>query len=136
MSKRILIIDDSDDIRMGLRDQLRRIGFEVMEENNGRSGLSRIVLLQSKGIPLHGILLDLQMPLLDGLSVLRELHERGSEIPVIVMSALEEKHCLDECLALGARDFLGKPFDRAEVQEVCIRHFGIGSLGAQKEKKF
>lgn len=132
MQKRILLLDDSEDIRIVVSARLRRMGFDVLEENNGHSGLSRIALLQARGIPLHGILLDLEMPFLDGLSVLQELHDRRSNIPVVVMSALEERDYRDKCLALGARDYLAKPFQGEDLQEVCLRAFGIGIVDVPK----
>lgn len=136
MPKRILIIDDSEDIRIALSDRLRRMGCDVLEENNGHSGLSRIGLLQTCGIRLHGILLDLEMPLLDGLSVLQELHDGRSQIPVVVMTASREPGIREKCLMLGAHDYLAKPFHREALQGVCLRVFGIGSTNEPETSGF
>ncbi len=133
MPKRILVIDDSEDLRIVVSDRLRRMGFEVLAESNGLEGLSRILLMWDQGRPLHGILLDLDMPFLDGIAVLQELRARRLQILVVVMTASQEPGEREKCLALGAHDYLAKPFHGEDLQEVCLRIFGIGILDEPKE---
>ncbi len=120
--KRILVVDDDDDIRIALRDRLVSMGFDVLTENNGHSALSRIAL-EAPRSPIQGVLLDLQMPVFDGIAVLRELHECHREIPVIVMSASGDRAQLHEALQLGACSYLVKPFDNQRAWEQVNKLF-------------
>ena len=122
MSFRILVVDDDEDTCMALRDRLLSMGFDVVTENNGHSALSRIAL-EARRAPIQGLLLDLQMPLLDGIAVLRELQERYSAIPIIMMSATTDRDLPKKTLKLGARAYLVKPFDNGLLREQCLRVF-------------
>ena len=119
---RILVVDDNEDTCMALRDRLLSMGFDVVTENNGHAALSRIAL-EARRAPIQGLLLDLQMPVLDGIAVLRELQERDSSIPTIVMSATTDRGLLKKTLKLGARAYLVKPFDNGLLREQCLRVF-------------
>ena len=119
---RILVVDDNEDTCMALRDRLLSMGFDVVTENNGHAALSRIAL-EARRAPIQGLLLDLQMPVLDGIAVLRELEERYSAIPTIVMSATSNRGLLKKTLKLGARAYLVKPFDHELLREQCLRVF-------------
>ena len=91
MAKRILVVEDDWDIRLALRDRLQSMGFDVVTEDNGQSALSRITLEAPRSL-IHGVLLDLHLPIVDGITVLRELRDRHPQIPVIVMSATTIRH--------------------------------------------
>ena len=119
---RILVVDDNEDTCTALRDRLLSMGFDVVTENNGHAALSRIAL-EARRAPIQGLLLDLQMPVLDGIAVLRELEERYSAIPTIVMSATTNRSLLKKTLKLGARAYLVKPFDNGLLREQCLRVF-------------
>jgi CheY-like chemotaxis protein len=122
MPKKILVVDDDEDTRMALRDRLLSMGYDVVTENNGHSALSRIAL-EARRVPVQGILLDLQMPMFDGMAVLRELQERHREIPIIIMSATADMELLKRSLKLGARGYLTKPLDNRRLRELCLRVF-------------
>jgi len=122
MPKKLLIVDDDDDTRIVLRDRLLSMGFEVVTENNGHSALSRIDLEARQG-PIQGILLDLQMPMLDGMAVLGEIQKYHREIPVIMMSATADFGQLKKTLDVGARGYLIKPLDNQLLREQCLRIF-------------
>jgi CheY-like chemotaxis protein len=119
---RILVVDDDEDTLMALRDRLLSMGFDVVIENNGHSALSRIAL-EARRAPIQGLLLDLQMPVLDGIAVLRELQQRYRAIPVILMSATTDRDLLKKTLELGARAYLVKPFNNGLLREQCLRVF-------------
>ena len=81
-AERILIIEDEDLIRLSLRTRLEREGYSVEEAPNGATGLRLI-----EENPPDLILLDHRLPDHDGLSILRELHQRRPDIVVILMTA-------------------------------------------------
>lgn len=105
---RVLVVDDDEGNRLLLERHVRRLGHEVFCATNGQEALE---LLQRS--PLDLILLDIQMPVLDGqqtLEVLRVTPELR-RIPVIVLSASREINRVARCIELGAEDYLPKPFN-------------------------
>ena len=100
----ILIIEDSSFTRRKLAKTLEDAGCEVWEASNGSEGLARI----HEEAP-DCIILDLLMPEMDGLAVLKALQQEGSLVPVLVLSADVQETTRAKCLELGAVDFLEKP---------------------------
>lgn len=121
-ARRIVIIDDDRDVRALLCECLSALGFEVTQAENGHTGLARIAFHTWRN-SIHGILLDLHMPVLSGMAVLQELRERHTELPVIVMSDADDIGALREAIRLGAREYLLKPFDHELLKQKCLRLF-------------
>ncbi len=109
MAKRILIIEDEPELVRVLRDYLERAGFEVEAAHDGVAGVS---LYQHKRPDL--VLLDLNLPGMDGLDVARELR-RHSEVPIVMVTARVEETDRLIGLELGADDYISKPFSPREV---------------------
>jgi adenylate cyclase len=105
---RILIVDDNASNRDLLGRQLARAGHTVGEAEGGRAALAK---LESESFDL--ILLDMMMPDISGYEVLCQLKAQGStaEIPVIMISALDDLDSVTRCIEAGAVDYLLKPFD-------------------------
>lgn len=105
---RILVVDDNRTSRDLLVRQLQRHGHEITAVSSGPEALA--ALLQSRQ---DVVLLDVLMPKLDGFQVLERIKADPSlrEIPVIVISALNEVPSVVRCLEIGAEDYLFKPFD-------------------------
>ena len=101
----VLVVDDDPDILEAVCDILEGEGYRVARARNGREALER--LDEEKPIL---ILLDLMMPVMDGLAFARALRgrERDRSIPIVVISADGDPQ---KAAALGARGFLAKPFD-------------------------
>jgi adenylate cyclase len=115
----ILVVDDNGLNRDLLCRQLARSGFTVASANGGAEALQR---LRTGSWDL--VLLDVMMPDIDGLEVLEriQLDERLNQVPVIMISALDEIDSVVRCLEMGAIDYLTKPFDpvllRARISAV------------------
>lgn len=103
--KKILIVDDEPNIRELFVDTLSPHGFECITARNGLEGLN-LILTASPDL----VLLDLRMPDMDGLAMLRELRKKngGEKIPVIILSTLNDEKSVSEALQLGVSDFLEK----------------------------
>lgn len=112
MDASVLIIDDEAQIRRFLGISLRAQGYEVLEAENGASGLE---MLASRGA--DAVILDLGLPDLDGHEVLRELRA-WSSVPVIVLSVRSGEAEKVKALDAGANDYVTKPFG---VQELSAR---------------
>ena len=117
--KRVLLVDDEDRIVNFLALKLKVSGYQVVCASDGEKGLE---LARSTNPDI--ILLDVIMPGIDGLEVLRRLR-KFSDVPVIILSAKER--ISEEVLALGANAFMSKPFNpddliskvRALLQPTC-----------------
>ncbi len=110
----ILAVDDNRVSRLKLARTLEGGGYSVSQADGGRTALD---MLQSKAFDL--VLLDLVMPEVDGFQVLREMKDDADlqNIPVIVISGLEDMDSVDRCLAAGADEFLSKPVDPTVLQD-------------------
>jgi len=109
---RILVADDSLVVRAVLRDQLEREGYEVFEATDGPSALT-----QTAAIRPDAILLDIEMPGLDGHQVLVRLKhdEHLQDIPVVFLTGRTTTDEMVAGLRAGAHDYLRKPFEPAEL---------------------
>jgi CheY-like chemotaxis protein len=104
----LLVVDDNEANRDMLSRRLARLGYTVALAEDGRTALAR---LREGSFDL--MLLDIMMPDMDGYQVLQQVKadERLRDLPVIVLSALDETASAVRCIELGAEDYLPKPFD-------------------------
>jgi len=107
---KVLVVEDDAAIRRGLVDALRFAGYAPIEAADGRAGLDAAL---GSGCDL--VLLDLLMPRLDGLAVLRELRLARPALPVIILTAKGEERDRVEGLRAGADDYVVKPFSATEL---------------------
>ena len=123
MSPRILLVEDTPDIALWLGTALRQGGMQVVFATDGHAADQ---CLQ----PHHGfdaVLLDLQLPGQDGLSVLQALRGRGDAVPVLILTARASVPDRVLGLNMGADDYLPKPFDLSELEarlQVLMRRQG------------
>jgi two-component system response regulator MtrA len=108
--KRILVIEDHQDLAFGLETALENEGFAVELASDGTAGLARA---RGNGIDL--IVLDLMLPGLDGYRVLRTLRGEGIEVPVLVLTAKGEEANKVQAFSIGADDYVTKPFGTLEL---------------------
>jgi len=105
----IMVVDDEQAILRLLKSTLESEGYDVGVADNGKSALD---LLEEHTPDL--VILDIMMPGLDGFQVL-DLIRRRSNVPVIMLTANREAATLRDTLALGADDYVRKPFHRGEL---------------------
>jgi sigma-B regulation protein RsbU (phosphoserine phosphatase) len=120
----LLVVDDNEDNRYTLTRRLKREGYtDLTTANDGREALA---LLQSRAFDL--VLLDIMMPEMNGFQVLEHLKadEKLRDLPVIMISALDEIESVIRCVELGAEDYLAKPFNPTLLRT---------RVGASLEKK-
>lgn len=108
-AKKILIVEDTAPIRMLLKHILHKEGAEILEASHGGEAM---VMLEKNEIDL--IILDIMMPVMNGIEFLDQARGKISEknIPVLMLSALEDQAKIITCIELGAKDYLLKPIDR------------------------
>jgi two-component system KDP operon response regulator KdpE len=107
---RVLIVDDEPAILRFLRTGLATQGFAIMEAEGGAAALA---ISGREGMDL--IVLDLGLPDMDGLDVIRSLRDQGSTVPIIVLSSRDDEGTKVAALDLGADDFVTKPFGIDEL---------------------
>jgi len=114
-TRRVLIVDDEADVRKTLTDIVRAMRYaeplEIEAVPDGREGLDAVVRQRP-----DVVLLDLQMPRMDGLALLKQIREIEPRLPVIVISATQENKMSSEALRHGAVAYLPKPFDPRHVE--------------------
>jgi DNA-binding response OmpR family regulator len=107
---RILIVEDDKEIREGVEIYLRNQGYEVYQASNGAEGLK--VIEQQE---LHLAIVDIMMPVMDGVTMLMKLRSMNYEFPVIMLSAKSEEVDKIMGLNMGADDYVTKPFTPLEL---------------------
>ncbi|MBN1631499.1 MAG: response regulator transcription factor [Thermoleophilia bacterium] len=104
--KRILLVEDDATISDLLAYNLRRAGYEVLQEHNGRAGLDTALKH-----PVDLVLMDLMLPGLDGMTASKEISRRKPDLPIIMLTARSERETMLEGFESGADDYITKPFD-------------------------
>lgn len=121
---RLLVVEDDPALAQALALGLSRRGFNVAQSTNGVNALERAC-----GERFAAMVLDLTLPELDGLDVLREMRARGVGTPVIVLTARGTVGDRIQGLRLGADDYLPKPFDLDELEARLLALLRRGRVG-------
>lgn len=112
MTGRVLVVDDDCDVVEILREFLSAKGYEVLTANDGAEALRKV-----KEERPHLILLDIQMPRMDGLEVLRQLRQIDQEVGVIMITGVNEQEIARKAMELGAFDYIMKPLDLPYLEQ-------------------
>ena len=113
---KILIADDSKLLRKQLREELEALDCEVIETENGKEAIT-----ESLSDRPDGVILDIVMPEINGIEVLRVIKELDDTIPVIMLSSAGTPEKLMETLKLGALDFVQKPYTPEQIEKAIAR---------------
>ena len=112
----ILIVDDEKPARYGMNRALARPEYEIQEATDGQAALAAI----RTGVP-DLVFLDLNMPGLDGLGVLRELGQSRGRCEIIIVTANDRVATAVECMRLGAADYINKPYEVEQLRAIARR---------------
>ena len=126
---RVLIVDDEQSIQIGSERILSRMGCQVLTASRGEEGLD----ILSKE-PVAIVLLDMKMPGMDGMEVLREIKKRHKGILVIVITGYATVETAIEAMKNGAYDFIPKPFEPDQLRIVVNRAIERLRLTLEAEK--
>ena len=129
MSKKILVIEDDQSMRWVLDKSLSREGYSVTSVPDGRSGISAAF-----EVAPDLVILDILMPDIDGLTVLRKIKESHPQLPVLIITAQNIMTHAVEAMRRGAYDYLPKPFDIAVLLERVDRGLAqVEAVGSMRE---
>jgi two-component system chemotaxis response regulator CheY len=107
MQKKILVVDDSESIRMLVSTILENAGFEVARAVDGKDALDVL-----EGNSFHLIITDLNMPLMDGISLIQEVRttQRHNRVPILMLTTESQTSFKDQARSAGATGWIVKPF--------------------------
>ena len=111
--KTVLVVDDEKNIRLTFSETMTQMGFDTRTASNGEEALTKI-----QGAEFDLVLLDLRMPGMDGIEVLRRIRERYPKVRVIMITAHGTVESAVEAMKFGAVDFIQKPCTPDEIREL------------------
>ncbi len=112
---RVLIVDDRRDVRFISQHFLEKAGATVTSAEDGKQAIATALAARDAGEPFDLIVMDMQMPVVDGLQATSQLRAAGIDVPIIALTADAMKGDRERCLAGGCDDYLSKPIDRAKL---------------------
>lgn len=104
--KKILVVDDEIIIRDLLEDFLGRKGYDVYTASDGRAAIAKV-----KEIKPHIVLLDIKMPVMDGIEALEEIRKIDPKVGVIMITGVLDERLGKKAMRLGASDYITKPLN-------------------------
>ena len=112
---RVMVVEDSRPTRAILRQFLEALGYEVVEAADGAGALAQI----EQASPLAAVLVDWNMPVMDGCELVRQLRARPAyaRLPIMMVTTENQLEQVANALEAGANEFLMKPFDQRALQE-------------------
>lgn len=111
----VLVVDDEESIRVSLT---RLLGFLGLQTLTACGGLEALSLLERHRGEVRVILTDINMPMMDGVSLVRELHRLGQGIPIIAMTGLHAEERQNQLREMGVTLHVSKPFTVSDIAEV------------------
>lgn len=107
---KVLIVDDSEDMRVILSSVLRKMGYKILTAHNGADAVDQV----GKELP-DIVIMDIKMPVMDGFEAMKLMKKRFQSLPIILMTAFAEIETAVQAVKLGAYDYITKPFDNEKI---------------------
>jgi len=121
---KILLAEDTIDNQRLFTLQIKRMGAELTIANNGAEAVEA---MQAQTFDL--VLMDMQMPVMDGLEAVRQIRALGFTTPIIALTANAIKEFRDTCIAAGCNDYLSKPVDWEQFRDILCAQLGVKQEG-------
>ncbi len=131
----ILLVEDVPDVRKVICAVLDRIGLKTDIAENGRVACDMATSSLTKGCPYDLILMDIQMPTMDGCETTRWLRQHNWQRPIVALTAYAMSSDREKCLEAGCDEYLAKPINIAALQKVLVRYLGQEKVAADLFKE-
>jgi CheY-like chemotaxis protein len=128
--RRVLLVDDEEDLRTLVSSIVGDLGYEVEMAKDGLSAIEKV-----EADPPDLILLDLLLPGIDGITVLRYLRESGCEVPIVLLTACSDESTIRKALREGASAYVPKPFRIRELAQACERFLAPADSDRRREER-
>lgn len=116
---KILLVDDAAFMRMRCAKLLTENGYEVEEASNGQEGVDKYMAIKP-----DLVLMDITMPVMDGITAVQEIKNRDAEAKVVMCSALGQQTMVMAAIKAGAKDFIVKPYQPEKILATIKRFIG------------
>lgn len=118
MSKTVLVVDDSTSMRQMVSFTMKEAGFEVIEGSNGQEALTHV-----QGKPINLVITDLNMPVMDGMTLIRQLRAKPEYkfTPILMLTTESQESKKQEGKAAGATGWIVKPFNPEQLLQVVAK---------------
>ena len=133
LSARILVADDRPEIRYLVREFVESAGGEIETAESGEACIQTWMASRDGGAPFDAILMDIQMPVMDGLEATRRLRAEGYQGPIIALTANAMQQDRNRCLEAGCNDFISKPINRRLLLEKLLQWTSASAESAAGE---
>lgn len=132
---KVLLVDDEVDLLDILKVDIESLGYETRTASNGQEALNIMKQVKEGRLWIDAILSDINMPVMNGLTFLRELRTLGLETPFVFFSGYGDKEKTIEAIRLGAIDFLEKPYDPEMLLVTMRKAAELGAMIKQIEEE-
>ncbi len=129
---RILVAEDGPDNQRLITFLLRKAGAEVELAENGQKAVEMVQAAQEQGTPYDLVLMDVQMPVMDGYTATGKLRQLGFQLPVIALTAHAMKGELQKAKQAGCNDHLAKPFRKQQLLQTVARHLNTAAHSSKQ----
>ncbi|MBN1123738.1 MAG: CBS domain-containing protein [Sedimentisphaerales bacterium] len=127
LSGKILVVEDNPSNQMLFSLILKKLGLEVVIAAEGQEGLEKV-----RQEPFDLILMDMQMPTMNGYEASRQIRQEGYEVPIIAVTADAMKGDQEKCLQAGCTEYLSKPIDKTKLIEILQKYLSGIAQGQPK----
>jgi two-component system, sensor histidine kinase len=117
-TQRVLVVEDTEDLQLLFVSFVRKLGYEATSVANGMEAIHALSVAESRSVPFDVMILDMNMPVLNGYETARSLRSDGHKIPILALTASALAGDLEKCINAGCTDFLSKPVKISELGKV------------------